>query len=447
MEDIFFNILGISISMTPVIIIVIAFNPLLGKIYKSGWKYWLWLGISIRLVLPFSPAGKIYNFIELPPGANMISMARKNMPLERDLANAVSFSSSSFNMMETVAVIYFAGAVIFMMYKLINYMIFRKNIEKHCGKATEEIMETACDVGKIYGINLKRRGLNIRICGNIPGPMVFGIFRPTLLLPGTDYDAVKLKMILSHEIVHIKRYDIAYKFFLMLVCAVHWFNPFVHIMSRKAGRDLEISCDSRALHGAGMEDKKRYSLMIIEFASQNFNGKLPSLFTSFGGGAGILEARIKNILSSSGRKEGYAALVFVLLIAVIYGNSVQIYNGAELSGPAAVTADAGVTGKAADAIYNIDNVIEKGNVSENGESNTGNKVNEGQPEPDETPGKNPDIEQNKDNPPAPNYGKQETAPQEAESLNENAQSQTAEIVVIDLNQLNGDEGSDNSSTE
>lgn len=183
MEDIFFNILGISISMTPVIIIVIAFNPLLGKIYKSGWKYWLWLGISIRLVLPFSPAGKIYNFIEFPPGANMISMARKNMPLERDLANAVSFSSSSFNMMETVAVIYFSGAVIFMMYKLINYMIFRKNIEKHCGKATEEIMETACDVGKIYGINLKRRGLTSVYAEISQGPWCLVFSGPRCCFP------------------------------------------------------------------------------------------------------------------------------------------------------------------------------------------------------------------------------------------------------------------------
>lgn len=412
MTNIFLNILEISIGMTPIIILIIFFNPLLGRVYKSVLKYWLWLGISIRLMLPVSVKMNFFSSI-FPAEKNMFTHA--NINLDGNLANYTGLSNSGFNIQEAAALIYFSVALIFITFKLANYIIFRKNIKARCVKAPVKITETVCQVAKKHGMDFKKRRVDICICKIIPGPMVFGILKPTLLLPGNNYDEAKLKMLLSHEIVHIKRYDTSYKLFLTLVCAVHWFNPIVHIMVQKAFRDLEISCDSKALQGSSTEDKKQYSLMIIDIASLNYKDKLPALFTSFDGGAGILESRIKNILSANVKKEGHLILVFVLLIAIISGNSVQIHNKSEFPVMSAVTADIELPVSSSEDVHVDTNIIEKNNEDYN-------KANGIMPIPGNT--------------------KQEQA---AKSFSNTDNS--AEIVIVDLNRLNDEEDLADSSSE
>jgi len=445
MAEIFFSILTVSVSMTPIIVVMIILAPLFNRIYKSSWKYWMWLGISLRLMLPFSIGFESPILIEFPTAESLITgsvMAHGTIPMEDNIVNAVNSTGISLNIMEILAVIYFAGAVIFMMLKLINYFIFRKNIQKWCAKPTEETLETALNIVQMFGINVKKQKLNVYICRKIPGPMVIGIFRPMLLLPGEDYDYIKLKMILSHEAIHIKRHDTSYKFLLVIVCAIHWFNPFVHIMSRKANNDMEISCDSKALQDAGIEEKKIYSLMIIDIASQDFNRRFPVLFTSFVSEKESLEARIKSIFSSVSKKEGHISLILVIIIALLFGTVIQIGNPAiddekaynQLSQaelyPKPIISDA------ADTDNDVD--INKDDINE-----TGSNIKQEQLEQDKKLNiySNSEFDSNS-NSQIPNTAIQDTESQHQEiDKGDNESSESAEIVIIDLNQLNNNEDS------
>lgn len=65
-----------------------------------------------------------------------------------------------------------------------------------------------------------------------------------------------LKYVLSHEYIHIRRFDLVFKLVLTAALCVHWFDPLVWVMYVIANRDIEISCDEAVVRMFG-EQKSR----------------------------------------------------------------------------------------------------------------------------------------------------------------------------------------------
>jgi len=64
--------------------------------------------------------------------------------------------------------------------------------------------------------------------------------------------------------VHYKRHDLWYKLLLIIANGMHWFNPIVYIMVKKANRDLEHACDDDVVKNEELEYRKDYSRVILE---------------------------------------------------------------------------------------------------------------------------------------------------------------------------------------
>ena len=46
------NIFSISLSMSVVIAGLLVLSPLLGKRYAAKWRYFVWLAVAVRLLIP-----------------------------------------------------------------------------------------------------------------------------------------------------------------------------------------------------------------------------------------------------------------------------------------------------------------------------------------------------------------------------------------------------------
>ena len=68
---------------------------------------------------------------------------------------------------------------------------------------------------------------------------------------------------LTHEYIHIRRFDALFKLVLTAVLCLHWFNPAVWLMYILANRDIEISCDYGVIHMLGESKKEAYALSLI----------------------------------------------------------------------------------------------------------------------------------------------------------------------------------------
>lgn len=52
---------------------------------------------------------------------------------------------------------------------------------------------------------------------------------------------------LAHELTHLKHRDTGYLLLISLVRSLHWFNPLVWLMARRARQDVELCCDYELL--------------------------------------------------------------------------------------------------------------------------------------------------------------------------------------------------------
>ena len=160
---------------------------------------------------------------------------------------------------------------------------------------------------------LKRR-ISVRQSDRISAPLTYGIFRPVILLPKKmDWKKEKqLQYVLSHEYVHICRYDTATKLVAALALCIHWFNPFVWVMYLLFNRDIELACDESVIRQLGEKSKSAYSLMLIDMEAAK-SGLLP-FCNSFSKNA--IEERITAVMKTKKNSLFAICIAAVLIVGV-----------------------------------------------------------------------------------------------------------------------------------
>jgi hypothetical protein len=81
-------------------------------------------------------------------------------------------------------------------------------------------------------------------------PLQLGILTPILLLPESaqSFSGQRRRMVLLHELAHVKRWDCLTHTLGQLACALHWWNPLAWLAQRLLGRARELATDDRVLH-------------------------------------------------------------------------------------------------------------------------------------------------------------------------------------------------------
>lgn len=177
-----------------------------------------------------------------------------------------------------------------------------------------------------------RRGLSIRRSGFISAPLSYGLVRPVILLPESSEreDPRSLNYVLTHEYVHIRRFDILSKAAMILALCIHWFNPLAWVMFLLFNRDIELACDETVLKIFGEKNKSAYAHVLIEMATQkNWLTPLCNHFNKNG-----IEERIVAIMKTG--KKSFLTVVFAMLLvggfAVVFATSAEDKSGAVLPG-------------------------------------------------------------------------------------------------------------------
>ncbi|MCX4377527.1 MAG: M56 family metallopeptidase [Lachnospiraceae bacterium] len=159
--------------------------------------------------------------------------------------------------------------------------------------------------------------------------MTFGLFRPVILC-GVAAKSPKAEMVLSHEVAHIKRFDVFWKILLRLAVILHWWNPAVWFICRSFEWACECSCDDFVLYGKTKEEIKAYMRLIISESGRDGKKEAGRIRWGIGfkGEMIRLSERIENAMN---RKKCNKVAVLITTAFVMMANSITVFAYPEIN--------------------------------------------------------------------------------------------------------------------
>ncbi len=146
-------------------------------------------------------------------------------------------------------------------------------------------------------------------------PLTVGLLRTRIILP-TDLGAGEdLANVLRHELTHVRRHDILYKWLVLAVTAAHWFNPLSYLIRRELDRACELSCDEALLRTMTREEQRSYGNTLLQMAATR---ALPVgvVATTFSTEKSRLKERLLQIMAYKKSASRLVAAVLALLLMI-----------------------------------------------------------------------------------------------------------------------------------
>ena len=121
-------------------------------------------------------------------------------------------------------------------------------ISSYSRRAAENACAAADELRASFGI--RRKVLLLESANVAMMPMTWGVFRPTIVLPaGTDeWDGERRRIVLSHELAHVRRDDWIVQVCAEALRACFWFHPLAWIAAKCLRQESERACDDAVLN-------------------------------------------------------------------------------------------------------------------------------------------------------------------------------------------------------
>ena len=178
--------------------------------------------------------------------------------------------------------------------------------------------ETGALSAKLAGLLGIRSNVAVRIHRKVISPMSCGILRPTILLPETyaSWTDAETRMVLAHELAHVRRLDSAFIWLTEICRALFWPNPLVWIAVRQTRLADERAADDAVL-GNGC-DPQDYADLLLTLARKAVGMALPLNAASAMAQPSSVRLRIERILDQ-GQLRRFPNLVTMAVLGILVG--------------------------------------------------------------------------------------------------------------------------------
>lgn len=349
MGSIVYTVLELSILGTLLTLILLMLKPIMRNVVSRGFQYYIWLVVLIRFILPFGympqwaerPIEEIGEYKQVNSGYNSIQDGEQevektdnikypnqdpemeNSLIVNNVFGRVSGEKGALlGFGESAAVIWIVGTFFSAGWYIVSYMVFTKKLRKSLRAPHPKDMSVFIEISN---------GKNVEFaCSDyIRTPMLFGVFKPVIVIPEYGYCAKgkekKLRNILLHEVTHYKRADLIYKWFVIAVKSVHWFNPTVYFISREIDQSCELSCDERVICNMSKFDRRDYGNTLLELAATTANNReaSKSMVTTFCDKKEALRLRLMNIKNY--KRKSVVAVMSMILFGTLLTGCAAVY--------------------------------------------------------------------------------------------------------------------------
>lgn len=330
------------------VVILLASDYILRRKVGAVFRYGLWMLVIVKLVLPTSLSSpvSIGQFMIVPvglvkiagpgkPQAGNISgirlspdataESRLNALLAEQLALLKRPVSSLTQSNQSSGMLTWQGGVLLlwvivvgaMLLLLMQRVMFVLGLVRQSKEANDEMRDTLEGCRKIMNIG---GYVGLKESPNAASPAVCGLFRPVILLPGwlnANLDAGQFKIILMHELAHIRRRDLWVNLVQTLLQIVYFYNPFIWLANWMIRRVREQAVDEAVQVSLG-EKSPQYPEMLLNIARFAFGQPVLNMRS-----IGVVESRsaltgrIKKMLNGPVPKTAKLNLPGVIVVILI----------------------------------------------------------------------------------------------------------------------------------
>ena len=280
MQMLFDGIVEASAQTSVLVALVVIAQLLVGRRLTPRWRCGLWTLAFLRLLAPALPESRysLFNLLERPE-ARIVQESRTAVtygdltekPQPTDASQNVSKPSANLpsagfhiSIPQTLAGIWLAGVLGVAARLLIAAVRLSHRLRQEPSCADPRLLELLADCSMRAGIRTPPRLIQTKLF-NVPA--LCGIFRPTVLLPVGLTQRLcdqELRFVLLHELVHLKRRDVATGWAVWLLNAIHWFNPLLWWAAARFRADRELACDCRVVQLIRHENRLDYAQTILK---------------------------------------------------------------------------------------------------------------------------------------------------------------------------------------
>ena len=335
--------LSMSFSGALLILALVCGERFLKHKISRQWQYYIWLIVILRLLLPFGPEtnlmGKTYQAVDeaitqntslseaqepvnapgnvLPPAVGSEpDNENTNSPVE-ELATAHPLKDITSLMINHIWLIWLMVALGMLIRKVTIYQGFIRYINAGLSPVSDMgILDRLSVVAERVGIKKP-----IELCVNplISSPLLIGFFHPCIVLPSVDISEKDFQYIVLHELTHYKRRDMFYKWLVQVTVCLHWFNPFVHLMSREITKACEFSCDEAVLIKMGYGNAQEYGNTLLDAMAAVGRYKENLGAVTLSENKQLLKERLGAIMKFKEQSRTVKMLTFALTLCVLLG--------------------------------------------------------------------------------------------------------------------------------
>ena len=341
------TILWLSLGGSVLAILLIGLRRALGRRLPKSVLYYLWLVVLLRLCLPVdSPiafdgginAGEARAQIQMQSAqqggetalpatltgqaaapqpqedlagdAAAVQAGNATMPLEADsAAGEPDGLPAAAPWLKIGTAVWLLGALGLLSFRIAAYLRFSARVRRESVSAEAAVQGLFLQLGGTRLVEVLR-------CPLIDTPMLLGLLRHKIVLPQADYDTQTLAHILRHELCHYRRGDLHYKWFLLLVSCLHWFNPLMVLVRREISLCCELSCDAAVIAAQTWEERQAYGETLLTMAA-GVGRRTPQPITALGEEKMQMRERIKGIVSYRKKTAGMALLSGLLAVLLL----------------------------------------------------------------------------------------------------------------------------------
>lgn len=293
MPDIMRTVLLLSLCGTALAVLLAVLRRLLKNRLPKALFYYLWLLVLLRLALPVAlpvpgleltlpeprsaeavtppvsvqaaPDGMVGqpipfdpSYVQTVPADTVITGNGLELSFQQE--KALWYRSVWTFLCENFLHIWLAGAAIHFLWFAVSYFRFCRSLKQDCLPLWEH------EQALLEGLRGKWR---VEACRSplAQTPMLVGLIRPRIILPETAITTLQLECILRHELTHLRRRDLLYKWFTVAVTSFHWFNPLMPWLRREIARCCELSCDEAVIGSMNEDWKRTYGETLLALAA------------------------------------------------------------------------------------------------------------------------------------------------------------------------------------